>query len=106
MRILLVRCLSVAIGLLFFIGFLIPSAPQAQGAMAIFEGAADVGEPKHPGAIVYDAASRSFAVSGGGKNMWFAQDAFHFVWKKMSGDLSIAATIDFIGKGLDPHRKA
>ena len=34
------------------------------------------------------------------------EDAFHFVWKKASGDLSLAADIAFVGAGNDPHRKA
>ena len=38
--------------------------------------------------------------------MWFAKDAFHFVWKKASGDLSLAADVAFLGAGTDPHRKA
>ena len=38
--------------------------------------------------------------------MWFAEDAFHFVWKKVSGDVTLAADISFEGTGGDPHRKA
>ena len=38
--------------------------------------------------------------------MWFTNDAFHFVWKKMSGDVTLAADVVFEGKGVDPHRKA
>lgn len=38
--------------------------------------------------------------------MWFTNDAFHFVWKKVSGDVSLAAEIAFVGEGGDPHRKA
>jgi regulation of enolase protein 1 (concanavalin A-like superfamily) len=38
--------------------------------------------------------------------MWFARDSFHFVWKKMSGDLTLAADITFPEKGVEPHRKA
>jgi hypothetical protein len=38
--------------------------------------------------------------------MWSTNDAFHFVWKKVSGDLSLAADIRFLGQGGDPHRKA
>jgi TolB protein len=45
-------------------------------------------------------------VSGSGANMWFTQDAFHFVWTKAIGDLSLAADISFVGKGAEPHRKA
>ena len=38
--------------------------------------------------------------------MWFTNDAFHFVWKRVSGDVTLAADIAFGGKGGDPHRKA
>ena len=38
--------------------------------------------------------------------MWFTNDAFHFVWKKVSGDVALAADIVFKGQGIDPHRKA
>jgi tricorn protease-like protein len=38
--------------------------------------------------------------------MWFTNDAFHFVWKKVSGDVALAADIVFQGQGGDPHRKA
>jgi TolB protein len=37
--------------------------------------------------------------------MWFAQDEFHYVWKKLTGDISLAATVEFIGEGTEPHRK-
>lgn len=38
--------------------------------------------------------------------MWFTNDAFQFVWKKVSGDVTLAADISFMGAGGDPHRKA
>jgi len=38
--------------------------------------------------------------------MWFASDAFHFVWKRMSGDISLAADIRWVGSGGNAHRKA
>src|SRR5660397_114428 len=38
--------------------------------------------------------------------MWFENDELHYVWKKMSGDVSIAANIEWVGEGVDPHRKA
>jgi hypothetical protein len=71
-----------------------------------FEDHSDIGSPKHPGAAEFDATRRSYKVTGGGKNMWFTNDAFHFVWKKISGDVTLAADITFEGKGVDPHRKA
>jgi len=66
----------------------------------------DIGGPKRAGAVAFDPSGQSYAVSGGGRNMWFTNDALHFVWKKFSGDVSLAADIVFRGSGGDPHRKA
>ena len=38
--------------------------------------------------------------------MWSTQDAFHYVWKKVTGDLSLAADVSFLGSGREAHRKA
>jgi Tol biopolymer transport system component len=38
--------------------------------------------------------------------MWFNKDELHYVWKKMTGDVSLAADIKWVGEGIDPHRKA
>ena len=38
--------------------------------------------------------------------MWFTNDAFHFVWKRISGDVNLAGDIAWIGTGGNPHRKA
>ena len=95
-----------SLALVSLVGFLIiPCAQEARSAAGIFEGSADVGGPNRAGAVVFDAARQSYAVSGGGKNMWFTNDVFHFVWKKVSGDMSLAADIAFRGEGGDPHRK-
>ena len=72
----------------------------------VFAGHSDVGAPKRAGSATFDTASGSYKVGGGGRNMWFTNDAFHFVWKKVSGDVTLAANILFEGQGMDPHRKA
>jgi len=72
----------------------------------IFESHTDIGPGLHPGSLVYDPASRTYTISGSGENMWFASDAFHFVWKKVSGDVTLSADIAILGQGGDPHRKA
>jgi len=79
------------------------SQPLAQG---IFTDHQDVGTVLHPGSAVYDAATRSYTISGSGENMWFGIDDFHFVWKKVSGDVALQADIAFLGSGGNPHRKA
>ncbi len=71
-----------------------------------FEGHIDVGSVLHPGSAAYDAAHQVFTIAGSGENMWSSTDAFHFVWKKVSGDVAIGADIAFIGAGVNEHRKA
>src|ERR1700675_1735009 len=72
----------------------------------VFESHADVGSVLHPGTLEYDAVRGIYTVSGSGENMWSTADAFHFVWKKVTGDASLAADISFLGKGGNEHRKA
>ena len=74
--------------------------------LGIFEGNSDIGNVKHKGSLVFNPTDNSYTVSGGGTNMWFNTDEFHFVWKKMSGNVSLQATIEMLGAGVDPHRKA
>jgi len=64
------------------------------------------GEGTCQGATDSRAAAWSYTVAGSGENMWFAADALHFVWKKISGDVTLTANIAFIGTGGNAHRKA
>jgi hypothetical protein len=82
------------------------AAFSQDAALGLFEKHGDIGAVANPGSVEYDAAQKSYVVSGGGENMWFATDAFHFVWKQVSGDVSLAADIRWIGTGGNPHRKA
>jgi hypothetical protein len=79
---------------------------RAQAPVGIFESHEDVGTVLHPGSAEFDAATRSYTVSGSGENMWAAKDAFHYAWKKASGDLSLAADVSFPASGKAAHRKA
>ena len=72
----------------------------------VFESHADVGSVLHPGTLEYDPAQGTYIVGGSGENMWSTADAFHFVWKKVTGDVSLAADISFLSKGGNDHRKA
>lgn len=74
--------------------------------LGIFEGNQDIGAPGQKGGVKYDAAAKTYTVSGGGENMWFAKDDLHFAWKKMEGNASIAADIAFPKSGGNAHRKA
>ena len=74
--------------------------------IGIFSDHLDVGDVKIPGAVEYDSTNDSFAISGSGTNMWFKTDAFHYVWKKVSGDNALSAAITFLGQSAEPQRKA
>jgi hypothetical protein len=77
-----------------------------QKSLGLFEKNGDIGAVKIPGSVEYDETKKTYTVAGGGENMWATTDSFHYVWKRLSGDLSISADIQFIGTGGNPHRKA
>jgi hypothetical protein len=79
---------------------------QAAGAVGVFESHSDVGTVLHPGSVEYEAGKKTYTISGSGENMWSTADAFQFVWKKMSGDVSLAADISFLTKTGNEHKKA
>ncbi|MBN2011199.1 TolB family protein [candidate division KSB1 bacterium] len=74
--------------------------------IGIFEKSVDVGKCKIPGSVKYDATNQTYLVTGGGENMWFDTDAFHFVYKQASGDISLAADIAWPNLEGNPHKKA
>jgi len=79
----------------------------AQGdALGIFTNQASVGTTPAGCAAQYDAAKGTYRITGGGANMWGSIDAFHFVWKQVSGNLTLAADIDWVGTSEVGHRKA
>ncbi|MGA3046445.1 MAG: hypothetical protein ABSD67_07455 [Terracidiphilus sp.] len=78
----------------------------ASQQLGIFQNHQDVGTVLHPGSAEYDAAKGTYTIAGGGDNMWFGIDDFHFAWKKLSGDVALTADIAFLGTGGNPHRKA
>jgi TolB protein len=71
-----------------------------------FEQATDIGKISRPGSAGFDAATRTYRITGGGKNMWFKEDAFHFLWKRLSGDLEFTMDVAWPAGSTEPHRKA
>ena len=71
----------------------------------LFTGAGDVGTVKIPGHSSYVNSTRTYTLTGSGKNLWEDTDACYFVWKKVSGDFDISGELSFEGEGVDPHRK-
>ena len=81
-------------------------SPGQSESVGIFEGHGDVGGVLHAGLVDYDAARKTYTISGSGENMWFAADAFQFVWKKVSGDVTLMADISFLTATGNEHKKA
>jgi len=96
------------LGILFLltIGRALAAQEKAAGKLGVFEGSGDVGAVLHPGSVEYDTAKGTYTIAGSGENMWFAKDAYQFVWQKMSGDVELSADISFAGTGGNAHRKA
>jgi TolB protein len=86
--------------------FLLSLSAASAAQIGIFQSHGDLGTVLHPGSATYDAATGSYTISGSGENMWFGVDDFHFVWTKVSGDISLSADIAFTGTTGNPHRKA
>lgn len=68
------------------------------GPIGVFDGQSDVGAALVPGSASYDSAKNQYTIQSAGYNVWYTRDEFRFLWKKMSGDVSIAAD----GKFPDP----
>lgn len=79
--------------------------PQT-GSLGIFTNEGSVGQTPAGVKAQYDAAKGEYRITGGGANMWGATDAFYFVWKKVSGDVSLTADIQWVGTSAAEHRKA
>ena len=63
--------------------------------IGLFDAQSDIGSALVPGSASYDAASGQYTIHSAGYNIWYTRDEFRFLWKKMSGDLSLAADISF-----------
>lgn len=74
--------------------------------LGLFKGQSDVGAAVVPGSSSYDKISKQYTITSAGYNVWYTRDEFRFVWKKMSGDVSMAADISFPDKDGYFDRKA
>lgn len=84
------------------------NAQAGSGRLGTFDTETDVGIVTPSGTAKYDAGSNVYEVAAAGANIWSTTDAFHFAWKKVSGDISLTADISFLKSAgnPDPHRKA
>jgi Tol biopolymer transport system component len=78
--------------------------PLAAQTVGVFEGRGDVGVTPKTGSVEF--ANGEYRITGGGANIWAAEDAFYFVWKRVTGDVTLTADVRFEGTGAVGHRKA
>ena len=93
MRVLLLICLATA------------SAFAQANKLGAFTNSGDVGGPAIKGATQFDASKGEYRITGSGSNMWAKEDQFQYVWREMSGNFAVTATMQFLGEGV-AHRKA
>jgi hypothetical protein len=63
--------------------------------IGIFQGQSDIGAALVEGSSSYDAAKKEYTITSAGYNVWYVRDEFRYLWKKMSGDVSLAADISY-----------
>jgi hypothetical protein len=78
----------------------------AAGEYGLFEGATDVGNPARKGSVAFDSARGEYRIAGAGVNVWAKTDEFQFLWRKLTGNVSMTTTMHFVGTSPTAHRKA
>src|ERR1051326_3868195 len=89
-----------------FLTILCLAAASAAGQTRVFDSASDVGDTPEKGKVEFNPSHAEYRITGGGANIWGTADAFHYAWKKLSGDMAVTADVRFIGAGTIAHRKA
>jgi TolB protein len=92
-------------GLLLVFLYISVQAFSQYKATSVFETYSDIGNPKLKGNTTFSEAAQEYHLKGGGYNIWFNRDEFHFAHKKIKGDFVLTANVGLKGDGVDPHRK-
>lgn len=89
-----------------YLTLLLAASSSAQtGKLGVFTHSGDVGSPAIKGATAFDTAKGQYRITGAGANIWAKADQFQYAWREMTGDVTITATMQFLGEGA-AHRKA
>ena len=71
--------------------------------LGIFASSGDIGSPAIKGGTEF--ADGQYKITGAGANIWAKEDQFQYVWKEITGNFTVTATLRFLGQGNE-HRKA
>jgi hypothetical protein len=83
-----------------------PADAKSPPVLGDFDARADVGHVEHAGSAEYLADKREYRVTRSGANIWGTEDAFCFLYRKLSDDATISSDIAFQNPGKNAHRKA
>src|SRR5665213_549199 len=73
--------------------------------IGVFQGQSDIGAAVVPGSASYDARTKQYTIKSAGYNIWYSRDEFRYLWKKVSGDVSLAGDVRFPDpKGFDDRK--
>jgi regulation of enolase protein 1 (concanavalin A-like superfamily) len=86
-------------------GILLLNLSSQKSSAGIFKSSSDIGNPKLSGSVVYNSGTSEYEIAGAGYNIWFDRDEFQYLWKKIKGDFILKARIEFVGQGVEAHRK-
>lgn len=70
--------------------------------IGVFEAQADVGAAVAPGTASF--ANGTYTIRSAGYNVWYTRDEFRFLFKTLSGDVSMAADIAYPSGGFGDHK--
>jgi TolB protein len=73
--------------------------------LGAFTNSGDVGGPSKKGSTEFNASTGQYRITGSGANIWAKEDQFQYVWREISGNFAVTATMQFLGQG-EQHRKA
>jgi len=74
--------------------------------IGIFTSQSDIGSALVPGSASFDPTTNAYTINSAGYNVWYTRDEFRYLWKKVSGDVSLAADIAFPDPNGYGDRKA
>ncbi|HVU26098.1 MAG TPA: hypothetical protein VHE13_18345 [Opitutus sp.] len=74
--------------------------------LGMFQGQSDIGGPLIAGSSSFNSMTRGYTLNSASYNIWYTRDEFRYVWRRMSGDVSLAADISFPNPQGYDDRKA
>ena len=99
------KWVSGSLFLLLNLFFLNLNAQMPGLKIGLFNQFSNIGSPEIPGTASYSEPAQTYNVIGSGQNIWFGEDSFSFLSKKVNGDFIIQTQVRFIGEGHELHRK-